>query len=433
MKKFFVSVGLAVAGTASLQAAYAPDMADTSKMWSISGTLRGFYDNNYTTASVQNDSYGFEISPQIEVNVPLQQTEIGARYIYGLYYYQDRENLHQKPIDQTHQFDLWLDHAFTEQWQARVQDSFVVGQEPELLNPGGGPTATPFRVNGNNIANVATVTLNTDWTRLFSTLLTYQNSYYHYEQDNGSGLNPSLAGLLNRDENDVALDFQWHATTTTTLLVGYKFEQVSFLGDEPISPTLGVLLPTPHLVPERFSDSRDSRSHIGYVGVQTTLLPNLSAAANVGVQYTENYNDPQATTSFGPYVVTSLTYTYLPGCYAQIGVTHTRNATVEIQQSASNGSIAQDQESTLIYGSINHKITPKLLATLLANFQNSSYNGGTFNNSSDNTFGFGVNLNYAFTRHFSAEVGYNYDNYTSDIPGLSYSRNRVYLGVTATY
>jgi uncharacterized protein (PEP-CTERM system associated) len=159
----------------------------------------------------------------------------------------------------------------------------------------------------------------------------------------------------------------------------------------------------------------------------------LSAAANVGVQYTENYNDPQATTSVGPYVVTSLTYTYLPGCYAQIGVTHTRNATVEIQQSASNGSIAQDQESTLIYGSINHKITPKLLATLLANFQNSSYNGGTFNNSSDNTFGFGVNLNYAFTRHFSAEVGYNYDNYTSDIPGLSYSRNRVYLGVTATY
>ena len=80
-------------------------------------------------------SFGFEFSPQLELNVPLQQTELGMRYIYGLYYYQDRENLGQNPIDQSHQFDLWVDHAFTERWQARVQDSFVVGQEPELIDP----------------------------------------------------------------------------------------------------------------------------------------------------------------------------------------------------------------------------------------------------------------------------------------------------------
>ena len=51
MKKFFVSVGLIAAGTASLQAAYAPvwdSMA--ASMWSVSGTLRGFYDDNYTTS-----------------------------------------------------------------------------------------------------------------------------------------------------------------------------------------------------------------------------------------------------------------------------------------------------------------------------------------------------------------------------------------------
>src|ERR1017187_6932610 len=169
MKKFFISVGLIAAGTASLQAAYAPDWNSTSaSMWSVSGTLRGFYDDNYETVSSgpHRGSFGFEFSPKLELNVPLQQTELGMRYIYGLYYYQERENLGQNPVDQSHQFDLWVDHAFTERWQARAQDSFVMGQEPELIDP---KLSVLTRTEGNNISNSGTLTLNTAWTRLFST------------------------------------------------------------------------------------------------------------------------------------------------------------------------------------------------------------------------------------------------------------------------
>src|ERR1039457_7486800 len=135
MKKFFISVGLVAAGTASLQAAYAPDWnSKSASMWSVSGTLRGFYDDNYETApnGAKQGSFGFEFSPELEFNVPLQQTELGMRYIYGLYYYQQREKLGENPIDQTQQFDLWVDHAFTERWQGRAQDSFVMGQAPAL-------------------------------------------------------------------------------------------------------------------------------------------------------------------------------------------------------------------------------------------------------------------------------------------------------------
>src|SRR5208283_2293086 len=139
MKKLFVSVGLIAAGTASLQAAYAPDWSSTSaSMWSVSGTLRGFYDDNYDTVpngSSKVGSFGLEVTPQVSLNVPLQQTELGVRFIYGLYYYQKREDRGENPIDQTDQFDLWVDHAFTERWQVRVQDSFAVGQEPELIDP----------------------------------------------------------------------------------------------------------------------------------------------------------------------------------------------------------------------------------------------------------------------------------------------------------
>ena len=57
------------------------------------------------------------------------------RYTYGMYYYQERENMGQNPIDQTHQFDLWLDHAFTERWEARVQDTFVVRSGSAVADP----------------------------------------------------------------------------------------------------------------------------------------------------------------------------------------------------------------------------------------------------------------------------------------------------------
>ncbi len=105
MKKILVSLGLAVAGSASLHAAYAPDSSDNSKMWSLSGTLRGFYDDNYTTTPQKHGSVGFEASPSFSLNMPMQQTEIGLRYTYGLYYYQSRENNGQHPTDHTHQFD----------------------------------------------------------------------------------------------------------------------------------------------------------------------------------------------------------------------------------------------------------------------------------------------------------------------------------------
>jgi len=436
MKKIIVSVGLVAAGTAGLQAAYAPDLnsMQTTKVWSASASLRGFYDDNYATApnGSKRGSYGFEFSPSVSLNKSLQQTEIGVRYTYGLYYYQEREELGQDPVDQTHQLDLWVDHAFTERWQGKVSDTFAVGQEPELLIGGG----TPFRVKGNNIANNATLSLNTDWTRQFSTAVTYQNGFYDYQQDNGTPTTPSLAGRLNRVDQSIALDLLWHIAPETTAFVGYQFEQVNYIGNEPIAPavTFLVLMPSPHLVtvPERFSSDRDNRSHFFYVGIQHNLLANLTVAGRVGVQYTEYYNDSTSSPTVGPYALVSATYTYTPGSYAQIGFIHQRNATDIIAPDAS-GRITQDQESSMVYGSINHHITPKLLGTLLGSVQYSSFNEGQFANNSDVDYSLGLNLNYAFTKHFSAEAGYNYDDLTSNISGRGYTRNRVYLGVTAAF
>jgi hypothetical protein len=428
-KKFFISVGLIAAGTASLQAAYAPDWnSKSASMWSVSGTLRGFYDDNYETApnGAKRGSFGFEFSPELEFNVPLQQTELGMRYIYGLYYYQKREELGENPIDQTQQFDLWVDHAFTERWQARAQDSFVMGQEPELIDPN---TSVTRRVNGNNIRNTGTLTLNTAWTRLFSTALNYQNSFFDY-QDNGATPDnlatqgASLAGLLNRIEQLVSLDFQWHVAPETVAFFGGQFGAVNYIGDEPIA--LNTVGPQPFY----YSDARDSRSYYGYVGVQRSMLANLSFTAKGGMQYTDNYNDNA--TSLNPYADISLIYTYLPGSYAQIGFTQTQNATDQVTPD-SNGHITLNTESSTVYASINHKLTSKLLGTVIGRWQHSIYNQGFYNNQALDYYNLGVNLSYSFNQHFSVDAGYNFDNLVSKVQGNSYTRNRIYLGVSATY
>jgi hypothetical protein len=421
MKKLFVSLGLAAAGTASIHAAYAPDSSDNSKMWSLSGTLRGFYDDNYTTTSHKHGSIGVEASPSFSLNMPLQQTEIGLRYTYGLYYYQQRENNGSNPVDQTHQLDLWLDHAFTPRWETRFEDTFSVSQDPALTASG---TATPWRINGNNIANTVNASLHTDWTRQLGTELSYVNSFYDYENSGGTAATPSLAGRLDRVEQTIGLDFQWRLARDTVALVGYKFGLVNFTGNEPISWGPGGSV--------YYSDSRDSRSHYVYVGAQHDFLDNLRGYANMGMQYTEYYNDPNSTSSLGPYADAALVYTYASGSYAQLGVTQSRNATDRVDVNSA-GQITQDQESTVVYGSVNHPLTPKLMGSVVGHFQYSIYHEGGYNDQSAEFYNIGLNLSYAFNRHLSSDIGYNFDWYTTPVPNWGYTRNRVYLGVTATY
>ena len=430
MKKFFISAGLVAVGTASLQAAYAPglDSMETTKFWSVSGTLRGFYDDNYNTApnGQKQGSWGYEVSPSVSFNVPLQQTEFDVRYTYGLYYYQDRRDQGNDPYDQTHQVDLWLDHAFTERWQSTVHDTFVEANEPGQLNPGGGATAQPIRVKGDNYVNNANVDLTTEWTRLLSTVLTYNNSYYDYTQDGGTAANPSQNGLLTRLDQYVSLDLQWSVAPETVFLTGFQYEWADYLGDEPISQSL--------LTDKiSYSDTRNTQSYIPYIGFQHAFLANLNGSIKAGAQITEYPNDSAAGTYTTPWVQSSLSWTYTEGSYAQLGVQHMQNATY-IATANSAGQVTQNQQSTVVTASVNQEITAKLMGQIIGAAQLSEWNQGAYNNDTEQYYTFGANLTYTFNQHLSAEVGYNFDDLQSDVSAAGgYSRNRVYIGVTAAY
>jgi hypothetical protein len=175
-------------------------------------------------------------------------------------------------------------------------------------------------------------------------------------------------------------------------------------------------------------------SHYGYVGASHQFTANISGTARVGASFTDSFNDPlQHSTSISPYADMSISYTYIPGSYVQLGVTHDLNATDVVQPNEKTGKITQYQESTVIYSSINHKFTQDLIGTLIGRYQISSFQGGNNDSASDQTFGVGINLHYQISQHFSTEVGYNFDDLQSKLQGRSYQRNRVYLGFGANY
>ena len=436
MKKFFVSAGLVAISAAALESAMAGDTGP--KYWSVGATLRGFYDDNYNIAGNKKGSFGAELLPTVSAHVPLQQTDMGIRYTYGLYYYQDRQDVSDNPFDQTHQVDLWLDHAFNERWHGKATDTFAAGQEPELLTPNPTGPSIPYRVNGNNLANHGNLTLNTEWTRLFGTTLSYGNNFYHYISKgtyvNGAGTlvgpgggGASLAGLLNRDEHNIALDLNWTLQPETIVLAGYEFDWYDYLGNEPIQ-----VITFPRKVIYKSSD-RDTRVHKVYLGVKEEFTPNLTANIQAGGAYNDSYADPvYPQGNWTPYADISLQYTYLPGCYVQLGFDHDISASDQVAADAS-GHITQYSEDSVVYLDVNHRITQKLIASVIGRLQYSTYQGGLYGSSDTTDYAVGVNLTYQFNTHWSVDTGYNYDNVVSDIAGYGYTRNRVYLGLTGSY
>lgn len=441
MKKIFVSIGLA-ATAAGLSSAFAQGMESAApKLWNVSGTLRGFYDDNYNVSNDKKGSAGIEVSPSISANLDLQQTDLGMRYTFGMYDYFDRDNDGSDPIDYTHQADVWLDHAFDETFKVNVTDTFIVAQDPKLVD-GGAVT----RVGGNNVVNHARINFTKDWTRQFSTATYYGNNLVMYDDTHAKspasgpggigplnsvnqGYYPSQAAILNRIEQNVGMDFQWQFEKETMGFVGYNFAWTRYTGSAYIQPYNS---DDPPQYSYR-SESRNNNIHYGYVGVQHEFSPNLSATARGGISYIDMYNDPvSASHSLAPYADISATYTFTPGSYLQGGFTQNINATDVVAPGADHH-LTQYQESSVAYMNLTHKFDSKLTGSLVGQYEYSQYKDGAYGDEGDNMVSAGVSLNYQINSHFSANAGYNYDELFSDIAGREYSRNRVYIGLGANY
>src|ERR1035438_143461 len=187
MKKIVASVGLIALGATSVQALDSGMVSDNGRFWSVSATLRGFYDDNINTIpsnqplppGYSRGSTGWEVSPAVFLNFPLDQTSIGVSYVYDFKYYDNKPVNQDQYYDMTHVFNLAVNHAFSERYQVSVKDSFTIGQEPDTLRAGN--TFNTFqRIPGNNTMNYGVINFSAQLTPLFGVEVGYANTLYDY-------------------------------------------------------------------------------------------------------------------------------------------------------------------------------------------------------------------------------------------------------------
>lgn len=442
MKKLITSAGLVVLGAASLKAqqvyAPAPGLTSTqlSKPWSVSAAIRGFYDDNYALTpshgipnglggtTKPQDSFGFEVSPSAGLNWAMEQTYIGVSYTYGLKYYEDRP---EHKYDQTHQASVKLSHAFTDRYKLDISDSIVATKEPDLVAPSAAPNSI-IRSREDVIRNYGSASLSAGLTDQLGLVLGYSNTYYDYS-DEGAG---SLSALLDRQEHLASLNFRWTLHPQTVLILGYQFGLVDYSGDEDTG-IVNTEFPR-HGSPDLKSDERNAYSHYVYLGVDHNFNSQLDASLRLGAQLTEYYNLPgKDKDTISPYADGNITYKMTPDSWVQVGVRHARVAT---------DGAALDQENTTFYGSLNYRILPPLTASLLGQYQYNTFEEGeaafagsniTFKDKVENFWLVGINVAYEINKFLAAEIGYNYDHLDSDLDFRSFSRNRVYVGLRASY
>jgi len=429
MKRLITTAGLAALGAASVAPTYAQDAMINQKPWSIGASLRGFYDDNYLTypkvlrdrPGFDDNSFGFEVAPSAAINLKNEQTTFGLSYLYTFRYYIDRED---NEYDQSHQVNLKLSHVFNERFSIDLKDSFVMAQEPSVIDPVF--ITYPARAEGDNMRNTAGVQLNAAIVENFSADLGYNNSYYNYEQDGGDLLIGSRSATLDRIEHDFYGHGNYQLLPKTTLSLGYRYDIVDYTSDDLVLP--GVR-----------GNDRDNTSHIGTIGIKQHVNPQLDFSAEAGVQYSLYDNQTLFEDDVSPYGAASVRWAYMQGSSLNAGVKHQKVPT-DVRMT-SDGHVVADQQATLFWLSVNHAITSKITAILMGQYQHSTFGEssvGAAGNDVDNLFFVGATVAYQFNPHIAAEAGYTYDRLDSDLTAggvaiRSYTRNRIYVGTRLSY
>jgi len=399
---------------------------EQSKWWVVSGSLRGFYDDNSLNApdAQAEPSTGFEIHPGISLNFPMERTLFHASYDLTLNYYIDRPS---SKLDQSHIFDTRLNHRFTERYDVNVEDSFVYSDEPTVLAPGGTAVDTVVRRgDSSGLRNSALIDFSGKMTPVIGTVVGYKNNLRNYNQT-GTG---SYSALFDSVQNLFHVDVQWFHSETTIYFTGYQYGFINYTSSDPIGLGFDPSVPGHGGLPVPiYPDSKNNHSHYFYVGAKREFSKQLTGAARVGGQYTDYYNANDS--SLSPYVDLKANYNYLPDSSAQMGLNVQRiPADVGI---GSDGELTLDSLAGTFYTSINHRFTYHFSGAVYLSYQKTIYNGGIYDGKSSDYLTIDSRVDYKLRENLFLDLGYVWYLFASTVPSSDFRRNRVYLGIRATY
>ena len=445
MKQLIKIAGLAALGLASSQSARAQmsGSSDGPKAWSVSASLRAFYDDNVFTASDNAvgrkiSSFGYEVAPSGQFNLSREQTSLGLGYGYTLRYYEARANGN---IDQSHDANLKLTHEFTSRIKLGINDSFVSAQEPSVTDAA--TITSPLRSEGNNLRNTGGISLAAGLTDSLELVGDYGNTLYDYEQEAGDPAlydqlgriaYPSRSALLDRQENSFGLNARYQLVPSTVGVIGYRFTTIGYSSNEPLNPL------TPDFA-KIYSKYRDSDKHDIFGGVDHTFNSQLSTSLRLGAEIVKYTSAPNsAPDNSAPYVDGRISYAYRAKDAIVVGVRHGYSQTDAgiygefVLGVPTSETLVLNAETTSLYGQMSYHVTPSITTTINGQYQHSEFQVNNISGLADDFFLLGLAAAYEINRSISLEAGYNYDVLESSFQtGRGYDRNRVFLGVRAQY
>lgn len=425
MKKIIYAAGLLSLGGAQVAVQAAEG---EPKTWSLGLSAQGFYDDNINTSPNKIGSWGSLITPSANYSQAWDQTSAELSASYGAYYFADTQGTLSSNWSQTANVRVGVEHTFNPRLTLDVNDNFAIFQNASqvLLGQTG-------RINGNNVNNIANISLTAELSNRFSMVVGYENDLFRYQSD-------QYAALLNRVENYGKLDLRYLVAPKTVAVVGTKSGTISY------DRNLGLNNPTtpPNSSSNPSSGLKNNDSYFVYGGFDHSFAPSLLGSLRGGAQIQEFYNyntgyygalpvGSNLATQVNPYVDVNLKYGFTAGSSAVIGVIHRANPS-DVGGNLVNGVFTPtlQQVSTALYTSVNHAITSKLSGSLMGTFQSSQYVGG-YSGYTEDWWSVGATASYQVVRNLAVTVSYYYDLLNSQIVWRQYDRNRVFFGLSASY
>ncbi len=424
MKRNFTSAGMVALGVLGLCTAGAQE-----KPWNLSAKLRTFYDDNYATlpagAANRDDSFGIEVNPVARMTTGAGPTAVQLIYDYRMRFFEGRGD---SQIDNQHLVTFDVKNKPDDRTTLTFKNVFAYAQEPGVNET---VITSAVKTEGSYFNNRANLGLQVNLNERVGLETGYENVFYDYEQDNDTVIPVGArSALLDRVEHYFNLSTRWKVQPTLDGIVGYRYGAIRQTSEDLLATGVAGRAAPGNILP----NERDADTHFAFVGADKRFTDVLAGSLRVGIQFTDfpNAQAGASDSAVNPFADSSVTYRLPSDGSVRLGVKHARNQTDVAFAAGSNPTL--DSETTTLYGTVNSRLFGQLSGGLVFQYQRSSFNGGSQDSKIDNLAALGANLKYnILPNRLVAETGYSFERLDSDITGRSFSRNRVYIGLSATY
>ena len=357
----------------------------------ISVSVREGYDDNvYTTTQSRVGSWFTNASAVLDYKFGNARTRFDLQAVAGATYYYYRPFGQEYDVNTGLSFDL--EHHATPRLTLTATAYLTYQTEPDLNNG--------FGINrraGNYFYTVDKFTLAYQWAPRFSTATSYTFGAINYDDS-------SIGAFEDRFEHTFGNEFRFLVLPTTTLVGEYRFQITDF----DVAP-------------------RDSTTHFVLAGVDHTFNPRFNVSVRAGAEFREIDNFDERTS---PYAESTVRYA------AGERTSLAWLSRFGLEEPDVPGSPSRETFRTGL--TLNYAIDSRITASGSVFYEHDNNDGvltSTFFQPefTEDTIDLGIGLRYDINRVYALIAGYNFTEVFSEIPFREYYRNRVYLGLNATF